>query len=76
MPRRASERQQFGELRKVYHTLFPALHLLPASAPAPSVAGHPATDNQHRHPLNNKKSGPDSVKSEKTACTQGKYSLK
>lgn len=33
--------------------------------PAPSVAGHPATDNQHRHPLNNKKSGPDSVKSEK-----------
>ena len=44
--------------------------------PAPSVAGHPATDNQHRHPLNNKKSGPDSVKSEKTACTQGGYGLK
>ena len=32
---------------------------------APSVAGHPATDNQHRHPLNNKKSGPDKIKSEK-----------
>ena len=30
--------------------------------PAPSVAGHPADDDQHHHPLNNKKSGPEQCK--------------
>ena len=33
--------------------------------PAPSVAGHQRPDLIASHPLNNKKSGPDSVKSEK-----------
>ena len=74
-PRRASERQQFGELRKAYHTSDPAL--LPSSTrtPAPSVAGHQRPDLIASHPLNNKKSGPGLEKSEKTACAPSQIAI-
>ena len=88
-PRRASKRRNShgdkaashhqppgGELHGAEHTSDPAL--LPAvdMRPGPVRGGPPSRRRPHHHLLNNKKSGPDSVKSEKTACTQGKYSLK
>ena len=88
-PRRASKRRNShgdkaashhqppgGELHGAEHTFDPAL--LPAVDMHPGhVRGGPSTPPiRNAHPLNNKKSGPDSVKSEKTACTQGGYGLK
>ena len=58
MPRRASERQQFGELRKAYHTsdpaLLPAVDMHPGPVrggpPAPRPHSKPSSEQQKKRP--------------------------
>ena len=62
MPRRASERQQFGELRKAYHTLFPALLLPIGKHPGPVRGGPPAPRPHSKPPSEQQKKRPGQCK--------------
>ncbi len=62
MPRRASERLQFGELRKAYHTLFPALLLPIGKHPGPVRGGPPAPRPHSKPPSEQQKKRPGQCK--------------